>query len=284
MQILSLNAFVKFLTKNTGIRICLHDISGILTNEKLYAEYKYTIHSSEFCSAAKTTQRGLDLCLKCKKLANQKAVYGGECFCGTCAYGLSELAYPVMIDFKVKCIIYVGNAVTDIYETEKKLEHTCQLTGVDWKKMKALLKNCKKVDNNDVLFELARVVESYILLILRNCENDKQKGDIKCVVKDIKQYIDIEYSENITLKDCAELYFVNAKYLGRVFKNIVGISFHEYLNNVRCESAKRMLKSRAESITEIAFLCGYSDVTYFNRVFKRMCGMTPKEYKHMSRT
>lgn len=279
MQIINLNSFIKFLTESTGIRICLHDISGILANENLFAEYKYTIHSSEFCSAAKTTRRGLELCMKCKKLANRKAVHGGEYFCGSCVYGLLELAYPVVIDFKVKCIIYVGNVIQDTDKTLQKLERVCRLTGVDERKLKTLLNDCKRVDNGDILLELAQTVESYMLLLLKNCESDKRKGSIHWLVQDVKQYIDTEFSENITLKDCAEFYFVNEKYLGRVFKNNIGMSFHKYLNYIRCENAKRMLKRKAETITEIALACGYSDVTYFNRVFKRMYGLSPSEYK-----
>ena len=279
MQILSLNEFIKFLHQSTGIQICLHDISGILADENLYAEHKYTIHSSEFCSAAKTTRRGLNLCMKCRKLANQKAVYGGEYFCGSCAYGLSELVYPVIIDFEIKYIIYVGNVIQDIEKTKRKIEGICKLTGVNSEKLKMLSENCKKVNNKDILLGVAYMVKSYIALIFKNCENDKRKGDMQGVVQDIKQYIDAEFSGNITLRDCAELYCVNEKYLGRIFKKNIGMSFHKYLNFVRCESAKKMMKCGLRKITEIAFACGYSDVTYFNRVFKQMYGLTPGEYR-----
>ena len=139
---MSLNSLLKFLTETTGIVVCLHDISGILANENLFADYKYRIHSSKFCEVAKTTRRGYN-----------------------CAYGLRELAYPVVIDFEVKCIIYVGNTVQDINVTNKIIDHTCRLTGVDPQKLKTALKNCKRIDSSDILFELASVIESYILLL-----------------------------------------------------------------------------------------------------------------------
>ena len=279
MQIASLNSFVKFLTESTGVRICLHDISGILADERLFAEHKYTIHSSEFCSAAKTTPRGLELCLKCKKTANRKAAYGGEYFCGRCAYGLVELAYPIVIDFGVKCIIYAGNVVNDKEETRQRTEHACRLTGVDSKRMTELLSDCPTGYGEEKPLELARLIESYMLLILKSGENDKRKSGVHWAVQNVKKYIDAEYGENITLRDCAELYFVNKKYLGRTFEKNVGMSFHKYLNYVRCENAKRMLRSGAKTITDIAFACGYSDVTYFNRVFKKTYGISPGEYR-----
>lgn len=280
MQILSLNSFINFLTENTGIQICLHDISGILANENLFAEYKYTIHSSEFCSAAKATRRGLELCMKCKKSANRKAVFGGEYFCGNCAYGLTELAYPVVIDFEVKCIIYVGNVIRDMNFTKQKIDRTCRLTGADPEKLKALLSGCKKAENSNVLFELARMTESYIVLILNKNESNKKRNGTPWIVRDLKQYIETKFSESISLKDCAALYFVNEKYLGRIFQKNIGMSFHKYLNRIRCENAKRRLKNESRTVTEIALECGYSDVTYFNRVFKQLYGLTPEKYRN----
>lgn len=279
MQIMSLNSLLKFLTETTGIVVCLHDISGILANENLFADYKYRIHSSEFCEIAKTTRRGYNLCIKCKKSANQKAAKYGESFCGNCAYGLLELAYPVVIDFEVKCIIYVGNTVQDINVTNKIIDHTCRLTGVDPQKLKTALKNCKRIDSSDILFELASVIESYILLLFNKNKREKTKNDMPWEVRDIKQYIEIRFNENITLKDCASLYFLNEKYLGRIFKKNIGMSFHKYLNYIRCENAGKMLKNSFDTVTDIALNCGYSDVTYFNRVFKQIYGISPGEYR-----
>ena len=275
MQIISLNTLVKFLMKNTGVRICLHDISGILENEDLFVEYKYKIHSSDFCMAAKTTQRGLELCLTCKIKANQKAAYNGEHFCGSCAYGLLELAYPLTMDFKTKCIIYVGNVVKDVETSQKKLKCACRLTGVDCKKMNKLFDDCKIIKNEDILLEIAQIIESYIILTLKNSEKDTRKGGVSWAVNNVQEYINSEYSDNITLHNCAELYFVNEKYLGRMFEKNVGMTFHQYLNHVRCENARKMLKDSSKTITDIAFECGYSDVTYFNRVFKKIYGFAP---------
>ena len=62
------------------------------------------------------------------------------------------------------------------------------------------------------------MIESYILLILNKYENIKRRNGIPWIVQDVKQYIEAKFIENITLKDCATLYFVNEKYLGRIFQ------------------------------------------------------------------
>lgn len=58
------------------------------------------------------------------------------------------------------------------------------------------------------------------------------------------------------------------------------MSFHKYLNRIRCENAKHRLKNESRTVTEIALECGYSDVTYFNRVFKQLYGLTPEKYRN----
>ena len=57
------------------------------------------------------------------------------------------------------------------------------------------------------------------------------------------------------------------------------MSFHKYLNYIRCENAGKMLKNSFDTVTDIALNCGYSDVTYFNRVFKQIYGISPGEYR-----
>jgi len=64
-----------------------------------------------------------------------------------------------------------------------------------------------------------------------------------------------------------------------LFKQVTGISFKEYLNKVRIEEAKSLLEHTDYSIMEIAVACGYSDQSYFTKVFKKATGITPKQYR-----
>lgn len=78
------------------------------------------------------------------------------------------------------------------------------------------------------------------------------------------EYIKTSYSEKITLKDIATLYFYNEKHLGRAFKKHVGISFNDYLNNFRLKKATEKLCLSDKSITESALECGFSNSAYFD--------------------
>lgn len=99
------------------------------------------------------------------------------------------------------------------------------------------------------------------------------------MVKEAADYIAKHYSEDITLTEVAENIHLNPSYLSSLFKQVTGSSFKEYLNKVRVEEAKSLLEHTDYSILEIAVACGYSDQSYFTKVFKKTTGITPKQYR-----
>ena len=86
------------------------------------------------------------------------------------------------------------------------------------------------------------------------------------------------YSEDITLADIAESVHMNPNYFCRFFKEFVHQTPMQYLNYYRIESSCEKLASSSLSITETAMECGFNDVSYFIKVFKKFKGITPTEY------
>jgi len=86
------------------------------------------------------------------------------------------------------------------------------------------------------------------------------------------------YSEDITLDDIAESVHMNPNYFCRFFKGFVHQTPVQYLNYYRIESSCEKLASTSLSITEVAFACGFNDVSYFIKVFKKYKGLTPTDY------
>ena len=94
-----------------------------------------------------------------------------------------------------------------------------------------------------------------------------------------KEYIKANYSRQITLEDVARDINVSPQYLSKLFKDETGENFIDYLTGIRIKNAKNMLESSDMSIKEISYSIGYSDPNYFSRIFKKIIGMTPTEYK-----
>jgi two-component system, response regulator YesN len=100
------------------------------------------------------------------------------------------------------------------------------------------------------------------------------------VVDYLKQYVGERFGENIALKELAESrLYLNPSYLSRLFKAKTGISFKNYLTQVRMDHACSMLLSREQSVMNIAGECGYADASQFIQLFRKHFGMTPSVYR-----
>lgn len=92
-------------------------------------------------------------------------------------------------------------------------------------------------------------------------------------------YIQEHYAEPITLTEVAKKFHFNASYLSSYFSANNSEGFSEYVNKVRVQKAKEMLVATEESISEISDRVGYSDQSYFTKVFKKMTGVSPSQYR-----
>lgn len=113
-------------------------------------------------------------------------------------------------------------------------------------------------------------------------QNEKLKsnyGEEFALFKMVKQYISDNLKENINLKDTAAKFNLSPYYFSRTFKKVFGCNFSEYLNLVRIDEAKKLLKDNSLSVKEICYMVGYSDPNYFSKVFKKYEGVTPTEYR-----
>jgi AraC-like DNA-binding protein len=95
------------------------------------------------------------------------------------------------------------------------------------------------------------------------------------------QYIENNYYERITTKELASLSFITEEHLCRFFKKTVGKTVSEYVNQYRVEKAAILLANTEDAIGNIGATVGFEDTNYFTRVFKRVKGVTPREYRRI---
>lgn len=98
-------------------------------------------------------------------------------------------------------------------------------------------------------------------------------------LKFVIQYIQEHYDEPITIAQMAHLCHYSSSHFMKFFKEHMNTSFVHYLNDYRLTIAHRMLPSSSDSILSIAGQCGFDNLSYFNRLFKRKYGITPKQLR-----
>lgn len=95
----------------------------------------------------------------------------------------------------------------------------------------------------------------------------------------VKQYIDENYHDKISLEQLAQRSNLNKYYLSHKFTQMYGKSPISYLNQVRIMACKDLLRTTNHSIEEIADMSGFSSRSYFAQTFKKACKMTPQQYR-----
>jgi AraC-like DNA-binding protein/ligand-binding sensor protein len=97
-----------------------------------------------------------------------------------------------------------------------------------------------------------------------------------------KQYIADHQGEELSLEQVAKSVHTSKFYFCKIFKKGTGINFTDYLSRLRIERAKSLLLNPHLRVTEIAYEAGFQSLTHFNRVFKRILGLSPTRYREQS--
>ena len=93
-------------------------------------------------------------------------------------------------------------------------------------------------------------------------------------------YLSVNYcNKDLSQETVSGLFHLSPSYFGALFKSVTGKTFVQYLNNLRVENAYRMLTSSNMKIYQIAEKVGFSDVHYFIRVFRKIAGTSPNQYR-----
>ncbi len=95
----------------------------------------------------------------------------------------------------------------------------------------------------------------------------------------VLDYVDAHLNSEIKLADLAQLVDMSQFHFGRLFKQSLGLSPHQYLLQQRVERAKQLLKQTSKSIMDIAFDCGFNSHSHLSRQFRQLTGITPKAYR-----
>lgn len=97
--------------------------------------------------------------------------------------------------------------------------------------------------------------------------------------KDLIQYVNANYKEKLTLDMLADRYQYNPCYLSILFKKITGFTFSQYLNTMRVKATQQLLRITDRDITDICMECGFNSLSHYGRVFKKIVGQSPSEYR-----
>ncbi len=152
---------------------------------------------------------------------------------------------------------------------------------IDFKQSELFLAGIKWLDNTCII-TFSKWKEKLYSLVKEGfdfIDQNRSRANL-CIVKEIIEYIHLHYMEQISLKQIADIFYVNAAYLGRVFQKTTGINFKKYVNTLRITEAKKLLHRTNKLIYEIANQVGFTESSYFIVKFTQEVGKSPTEFRN----
>ena len=135
---------------------------------------------------------------------------------------------------------------------------------------------------SQVMFESYARIFLTKLILKYGLQKDEYDFSKSFTARDYKQVLDhiaVNYGKNILLEDMAAEASLSPSHFSRLFQQTIGQSPYQFLMAYRIEQAKNMLDNPRKLMVNIALSCGFSDQAHFSRVFKKIEGLTPKQYR-----
>ena len=213
-----------------------------------------------------------------------------------CPFGLSNIIVPVFKGTKCVSALHAGPILTmDPREyLEKKILPIWNLKEKEIVPLLEDLKHYPQGDTNYVI-ALSELMSSLVdSKYIQNLTLHHEPGEdlpledsnhqIKSnLITSVVDFITSNYAENITLSDAAKYAYVNPSHLSREFNKSMNCNFRSYLNNIRIEKAKELLANTDLSLADIGNQVGFTDQSYFNKIFRKHEDLTPGQYRTLKR-
>jgi len=144
------------------------------------------------------------------------------------------------------------------------------------------LQELSGLDSNVRDMRISEKLMALLAQIMSDCENRESTGILPAkslILSDIKNYLEAHFRDKITLDDLSGLFYIDKYYLTRRFKQHYGVTVNTYLQHLKITHAKHSLRFTDDSIEKISIDCGIDDPNYFARLFKKIEGLSPGEFR-----
>lgn len=209
----------------------------------------------------------------------------GQCVFLDCSRPYCHIADPDQL-WSLQWIHFYGNTMTSIYEKYQSRGGNWHFSTRQGQQYRALLHTLYGVaEGSDPIrdMKIAETIGRLLTMLMDETvwsnPNPVLPSAAKNKLTDIRKYIDTHFTENPSLDRISELFYINKYYLARIFKEQFGVSVNSYLISCRVTYAKQLLRFTGGSIEAIARQCGIEDAAYFTRMFRKVEGVTPGEFR-----
>jgi AraC-like DNA-binding protein/ligand-binding sensor protein len=280
----------------TPYSISFDDSSGIFESvARLRIPFYFKRHHSPFCEFAKKDRVGFQDCIQNKHAIVGIMFHRPRSLCGQCHLGLTEIVEPLVFRGRFLGAFYAGAVLLEGTEAKAhaKIEKYAARREVSAKPYKQQLDAVPKVTaaGLDELRVEVQTIKEIVLALLDDyappmddfkVQRDgffTQQKKLPPLLRRTVGYIEQRYRSSLTVSDIARALGCHAYYLGKVFRQHMGMGVLDYINEVRVQHACVLLQAPFSRTETVATEVGYQNAAHFCRVFKARRKVSPSAYR-----
>ena len=268
--------YEKAFTDATGLPITLRGLDA----------WKLPHHGQRnenpFCAIMARKSKSCASCLKVQqKLAE---IAGVEPATVTCSVGMCDSAVPVRLGGKTLGTLQTGQ-VFKKKPTEAQFQRVLTMVrewGIELPEEQLreayFATRVLAPKQHDGVIKLLVIFAEQVAALSNQLIVERENAEPPAITR-AKAFINEHYTEDLSLEQAAKAASMSSFYFCKMFKKYTGVNFTEYLSRVRIEKARNLLLNPNLRISEIAYEVGFQSLTHFNRVFKKVLGQSPTDFR-----
>lgn len=235
-----------------------------------------------FCALMAKTSRSCAACLEVQeKIATNP---GDNARTVTCFAGLHDTAIPLRFGHELIGFLQTGQVLLNQPTKERYAKTAKQL--VDWGLKIDLSKaedawfhsRVLTAEQYQAMVRLLGIFAQHLSIVGNQVLVQQQNAEPPVITR-AKEFIAAHQDEALSLGAVAKAVNTSSFYFCKLFKKATGLNFTDYVSRVRIEKAKNLLLNPNARISEVAYEAGFQSLTHFNRVFRKVVGESPTEFR-----
>lgn len=268
--------FGRAFTQATGLPVALRPV------DSFQLSFHERRNEGPFCAVMARENRTCGACLQSQ---SQVAECGVERpHSSVCYAGLYETAVPLRLGSRLIGFLWTGQ-VFQRQPTESQFRRTLKLLSswgmkLDQTVLRRAYFETRVVsrEQHSAAVKLLTIFAEHLEIVSNQIVMQRDNAEPPMITK-AKDFIREHHTEDLSLLQVAQVAHANHFHFCRVFKRSTGLSFTNFLSRVRIEKSKNLLNNPQLRVSEIAYEVGFQSLTHFNRVFQKLLGQSPTEYR-----
>jgi len=268
--------YERAFTEATGLPVALRPV------ESWQLPHHGKRNEGPFCAVISEKSRACASCLSVQERLSELAMEEPQTV--GCPNGLSDTAVPVRLGDRVIGFLQTGQVFRK-RPTEAQFERAAKQVAewgvdIDHELLRQAYFATRVVPGrqHEAIVKLLNIFAQHLSMLSNQVVVQHENAEPPVITR-AKEFIQEHQTENLRLGHVAKACNTSTFYFCKMFKKVTGINFTDYLSRVRIEKSKNLLLNPNLRVSEIAFEVGFQSLTHFNRVFKKILGQSPTEYR-----